>query len=60
MDVNLHIKSGAENVAPKEIVLARFFDGVFKDFRALREFTSYVDIGCAGIQGETGDQDAFQ
>ena len=60
MDVNLYIESGAENVTPKEIVLARFFDGTFEDFRAFWKLTSYVNVGRAGIQGETGDQDAFQ
>ncbi len=60
MDVNLDVESGAENVTSKEIVLARFFDGAFEDFRAFRKLTSDIDVGRAGIQGETGDQDAFQ
>jgi hypothetical protein len=60
MDINLDIESGAENVAPKEIVLACFFDGAFEDFRALWKLASYVNVGRAGVQGETGDQDAFQ
>src|SRR5436309_3329822 len=60
MDVNFDVKSGAENVMPKEIVFARFVNGAREDFRAFREFASYINIGRACIQCEARDQDSFE
>jgi len=60
MDVNIDTEPGAENVTPKEIVFARFFNGALEDFRAFREFASYVNVGRARIQRETRDQDSFK
>src|SRR6266481_3953138 len=60
MNVNLGIEPGAKNVFPKKIMFARFFDGAFEDFRAFWEFTSDIDVGCARIQCEAGDQNSFQ
>ena len=60
MDVNFNIEAGAENIASKEIMFARLFDGAFEDFRAFRKFASYVNVGRARIQRETGDQDSFE
>src|SRR5437762_112256 len=60
MDVNFNIEAGAENIASKEIMFARLFDGAFEDFRAFRKFASCVNVGCARIQRETGDQDSFE
>ena len=60
MNVNFGVKSGAKNVFSKKIVFARFFDSTFEDFRAFREFTSDIDVGCARIQCEAGDQNSFQ
>ena len=53
MNVNLDVKSRAQNIFPKEIVPARFFDGAFEDSRALREFASYVDVSGARVQRVT-------
>src|SRR5439155_13145029 len=44
----------------KKIVCARFVDGAFDDFRAIREFAAYVDVGRARIERVTGDQNSFQ
>ena len=60
IDVNLYIESGAEDVTPKEIMFACFFDGAFEDLRALRKFASYINVGRTRIQRETRDQDSFE
>src|SRR5436305_13667000 len=60
MNVHLGVKSSAKNVFPKKIMFARLFDGAFKDFRPFREFTSDINVGCACIQCEAGDQNSFQ
>ena len=53
MNVNLRVKSGAENVFSNKIVCTRFFDGAFENFRAHREFASYVDVGRVRVQRVT-------
>jgi hypothetical protein len=60
MNVNLRVKPGGKNVLPKKIVFARFFNSTFEDFRAFWEFTSDIDVGCARIQCEAGDQNSLQ
>ena len=60
MDVNFDIESRSENVTPKEIVFACFFNCAFEDFRAFPKFASYVNIGGARIQCEARDQDSFE
>ena len=45
---------------PEKILGARFFDRAFEDFRALGKFAAYVDVGGLGVEGETGDEHAFE
>ena len=41
-------------------MLARLFDRAFEDLRAFRKLASYIYVRRPGIEGETGDGDAFQ
>ena len=60
MNVNLDIKSGAENIFPKKIVRTCFFDGVLKNLRAFREFAADINIRGARIERVTRDQNSFE
>ena len=60
MNVNLDIESGAENIFAEEIFGARFFDCALEDFRAFREFASYIDVGGVRVERETGDEHALE
>ena len=60
MNVNLDIKSGAENIFPKKIVRTCFFDGALKNLRAFREFAADINIRGARIERVTRDQNSFE
>ena len=60
MNVDLDVETGAEHVLPEEIVRPRFFDGAFQDLRALRKLAPDVDVGSLRVEGETGDENAFE
>src|SRR5438477_1960396 len=60
MNVNIEIEFGAENVFAEKFMFPRFFDRAFEDLGAFGEFASYIYVRGPGIEGETGDGDAFQ
>ena len=60
MNVNIDIEPAAEDILAEKLVLARFVDRPFEDFRAFGKFASYIYVRCPRVQGETRDRDPLQ
>jgi hypothetical protein len=60
MNVDFDVKFRAENIFAEEVVLPCFFNGALEDFRSFRKLAPYIYIGSMGVEGITGDQDAFE
>ena len=60
MNVDLHVEPGGEDVFAQKIVRPGFLDGALQDMGPFRELPSYIYVRGAGVQGETGDEDAFE
>ena len=60
VNVNLQIKSAAQNILPEKTVLLGLLDRLLQDLRAFRELTSNIDVGQSGIDREARDDHPFE